>query len=66
MDTVTPEEQVDGRYKLMSSAEMANIRGYSMREWMESPVVLECCKKYELDEDVLEHIAWLVWYPMKR
>lgn len=62
----SPEEQANGRFRLMLSAKLAREDGFSINEWMQHPDVLECVEDYELDECVLEHIGHFVWYPIQR
>lgn len=61
----TPEEQAHARYVLMQSAVVAQADCFSMREWMDSRVVLDCVERYQLDESIVEHIAYWVWDPVR-
>lgn len=66
MSKKTPEDQATGRYRLVISAKMAKLDGFSMQEWLDNEDVLDCCDSYNLDRSILEHICYWVWKPLKR
>lgn len=54
------------RRRLMFSAQFArNELNLSMQQWIDDPEVREFCELHALPEELLEHIAWWVWKPIK-
>ena len=58
------ENQILARKRLIWSAKMAKIEGFSMSEWESDEQVTEFCQESELDVSLLEHISWFVWKPL--
>jgi hypothetical protein len=58
--------QSEGRKKLLIGARVAKIHyNYSMQEWIDHIDTVKVCLESRLDPDVLEHIAYWVWKPIR-
>lgn len=61
MTEITEEQKARARHKLTIWAHVARNGGQPILRWQEDSEVLNYCKQYELDEDLLDHIAHWVW-----